>query len=247
VDSYVLIEELKSENEQIPLKNRLVLLRGVGQRISKELKKIGLIEAQNTFSIWAELIQSIRRIGKEKLLLGIVKESQLILESFLNCQVLKDIEENTLLLEGSKDRDKVILLFKTVQQSTRSLQIICNHLKYSSGASSVSTTIIPNLKKTLESLIFRVKEILSKSGCSNAFWMGNLKHRDLEGQELSSQVELLKIENESESEIEEESLIESKTFERLEPSETSNFLSKEFISDSEAMNLSEDDNENDPF
>ena len=101
----------------------------------------------------------------------------------------------------------------------------------------------------MESVIFRVKEILTKSGCSGAFWMGNLKHRDLEGHELSSQVELLKIEydeeslsegSESDSELENE----SNNYDKLsDDSTTDNLLSKEFISDSEMMHLSDHEEE----
>jgi hypothetical protein len=249
IDVSLLIEELKLEYEIVPLKNRLVLLKGISQRIVKELKMAKLNRIQVIFSLWAESIQSLRRLGNDKLLLGIVRESQLILDSFLSCNLLKDVEENALLLDGSKERESIILLFKTVQQSTRALQIICNHLKYKATTSKMSSIFIPNLKKTMESVIFRVKEILTKSGCSGAFWMGNLKHRDLEGHELSSQVELLKIEydeeslsegSESDSELENE----SNTYDKLsDDSTTDNLLSKEFISDSEMMHLSDQEEE----
>ena len=47
---------------------------------------------------------------------------------------------------------------------------------------------VPYLKKGLESFVFRVKAMLALNGCSDAFWMGNLKNRDLHGEEILSQV-----------------------------------------------------------
>lgn len=215
-------------NSQLPIKNRLILLKCFGSRFSKDIKTSTIEECQKTFSLWAELIQSVRVEGNHKLLQGLIKESHVVLESFLSCQALKQIEADALLLEDSVNRDSVLLLLKTVQQSTRSLQIICNHLKYANGKninSKADPLAIPNLKRSLEAVIFRVKEILTRSGCLGAFWMGNLKHRDLEGQELSSQVELLQLrEDESESEEEEE-----------------NKLSEEFIDDSSELDLNSEE------
>lgn len=225
-------EELNSligqvKNDQITIKNRVILLKGLSSRYSRELKHASIEKCLLILGIWADLIQFIRGCGVMKLLQGIVKESHVILESFLSCDTLKRIESEALLLEGSEDRDSVLLLFKTVQQSTRGLQVICNHLKYAPGNKNTSDPLaIPNLKRSLESVIFRVKELLTRSGCLGAFWMGNLKHRDLEGQEISSQVELLNINAESADESEsvesedEDELLETK-------------LSESFIQDSD--------------
>lgn len=218
-----LINEVK--NEKIPLKNRLILLKMSASRYAEALRRSDIRDCQKILSIWAEMIQFIRSSGIPKLLQGIIKDSHVVLESFLSSSSLKRVEADALLLEGSSERESVLLLLKTAQQSTRGLQIICNHLKYtkSRGEKSGSDPLaIPNLKKTLESLIFRVKDILTRSGCLSAFWMGNLKHRDLEGQEISSQVELLKLAESDESESEE-----------FEESEESEKLSEEFIFDSE--------------
>lgn len=46
------------------------------------------------------------------------------------------------------------------------------------------------MKKSLEMLVYRVKAMLAMNKCSGAFWMGNLKNRDLHGEELLSQVSL---------------------------------------------------------
>ena len=50
------------------------------------------------------------------------------------------------------------------------------------------TRFVPGMRKSLESLVFRVKAMMAANRCTQAFWMGNLKNRDLQGEELLSQV-----------------------------------------------------------
>ena len=47
---------------------------------------------------------------------------------------------------------------------------------------------MPLLKKSLEELLLGVKQILDANQCGSAFWLGNLKHRDLDGREIASQI-----------------------------------------------------------
>ncbi|KAJ8788119.1 hypothetical protein J1605_005418 [Eschrichtius robustus] len=49
------------------------------------------------------------------------------------------------------------------------------------------TRHVPLLKKTLELLVCRVKAMLILNNCREAFWLGNLKNRDLQGEEIISQ------------------------------------------------------------
>lgn len=42
------------------------------------------------------------------------------------------------------------------------------------------TKHVPFLKKTLELLVCRVKAMLILNNCREAFWLGNLKNRDLQ-------------------------------------------------------------------
>jgi len=46
---------------------------------------------------------------------------------------------------------------------------------------------VPLMKKTLETLVFRVREALANYGVAKAFWMGPLKIRNLDGKEIDSQ------------------------------------------------------------
>jgi len=44
------------------------------------------------------------------------------------------------------------------------------------------------MKRTMERLVFRVKLLTHGTDAGDTFWVGNLKHKDLSGQEISSQV-----------------------------------------------------------
>ncbi|KAF5798258.1 putative fanconi anaemia protein FANCD2 [Helianthus annuus] len=79
----------------------------------------------------------------------------------------------------------IIQLFKDFQFGTRTLQTLCSEAK---GLKQTSiTSRIPATKRSLERFLFRVKALLhtSSSGCT--FSMGNLKHKNLIGQVVSSQ------------------------------------------------------------
>ena len=89
-------------------------------------------------------------------------------------------------------------LIKNLQMATRFLQTICSHSKISQDVSLANN--VPLLKKSLEVLVFRVKAMLAANDCLDAFVLGNLKNRDLQGEEILSQAS---IEEEDEGEEEE--------------------------------------------
>ena len=73
-------------------------------------------------------------------------------------------------------------LTSLAQTSTRVLQHICAHGKVQQEKRMVKS--VPYLKKNLERIIFKVKAMLDNHGCLSAFWLGNLKHRNLQGEEV---------------------------------------------------------------
>uniref|UniRef100_A0A3B3BWQ5 FA complementation group D2 n=1 Tax=Oryzias melastigma TaxID=30732 RepID=A0A3B3BWQ5_ORYME len=83
---------------------------------------------------------------------------------------------------GFKD---VQSLLKTFQLSTRQLHHMCGHSKIRQDTSL--TNHVPALKKSLELFLYRVKVMLALNNCQEAFWMGNLKNRNLKGEEILSQ------------------------------------------------------------
>lgn len=46
---------------------------------------------------------------------------------------------------------------------------------------------VPQLKRALESLVFRVRELFSVNGVSEAFWLGSLRHKSIDGEPINSQ------------------------------------------------------------
>ncbi|XP_020518624.1 Fanconi anemia group D2 protein homolog isoform X1 [Amborella trichopoda] len=82
--------------------------------------------------------------------------------------------------------DTIIQMFKELQKATRTIQFLCSDAKGSKR--TMITSKIPTVKRSMERFLFQVKALFHNvsNGCS--FWMGNLKHKDLLGQVVSSQV-----------------------------------------------------------
>ncbi|KAM4740758.1 Fanconi anemia group D2 protein [Anableps anableps] len=108
-----------------------------------------------------------------------LKYGRLFLESFLKLGMP--------LLDYSFKRHKedVQSLLKTFQLSTRQLHHMCGHSKINQDTSL--TNHVPAVKKSLELFVYRVKAMLTLNNCQEAFWMGNLKNRNLKGEEILSQ------------------------------------------------------------
>lgn len=108
-----------------------------------------------------------------------LKYGRLFLESFLKLGMP--------LLDYSFKRHKedVQSLLKTFQLSTRQLHHMCGHSKIHQDTSL--TNHVPALKKSLELFVYRVKATLTLNNCQEAFWIGNLKNRNLKGEEILSQ------------------------------------------------------------
>ncbi|XP_073109339.1 uncharacterized protein [Elaeis guineensis] len=82
--------------------------------------------------------------------------------------------------------DIIIQTVRELQKATRIIQTLCSEAKGSKR--TMVTRNVPATKRSLERFVFHVKALLhnTSSGCS--FWMGNLKHKDLSGHVVSSQV-----------------------------------------------------------
>ncbi|MCJ8729542.1 hypothetical protein PDJAM_G00107680 [Pangasius djambal] len=105
------------------------------------------------------------------ILINMVKYGRLFLECFLKLGMP--------LLDYSfkKHKEDVQSLLKTFQLSTRQLHHMCGHSKIRQD--TALTNHVPALKKHLEQFVYRVKAMLTLNQCQEAFWLGNLKNRDL--------------------------------------------------------------------
>ena len=72
-------------------------------------------------------------------------------------------------------------MFRVLQGSTRQIQSVCAHGKVLKDAAMSREA--PAIKKALEQLIFEVKQMAKENSCLKALWVGNLKHRNIDGTE----------------------------------------------------------------
>lgn len=108
-----------------------------------------------------------------------LKKSIAILKLFLN-QGIPILE---IMLKAKTD--EVVDIFKTIQLTTRFLHHLCCHSKLTKDTSLIA--YVPQFRLTLETLVYRVKAALVANNCSDAFWMGNLRNRDLHGEDILTQ------------------------------------------------------------
>ncbi|KAL7754006.1 hypothetical protein RI367_000939 [Sorochytrium milnesiophthora] len=83
-------------------------------------------------------------------------------------------------------RDAVISLIGVLQKGTRQLQNICGHSK--TLADKTLLDQVPRTRAVLEQFVLAVRELLIENKLASAWWTGHLKHRDIKGQIVSSQL-----------------------------------------------------------
>lgn len=83
-------------------------------------------------------------------------------------------------------QEEIKAVIKQLQASTRALQHMCAHAKVEKDQRVFK--LVPLVKRNLETMLFKVKALTEAMGCLAAFSLGNLKHRNLQGQEVCSQV-----------------------------------------------------------
>uniref|UniRef100_A0AAR2IJM7 FA complementation group D2 n=1 Tax=Pygocentrus nattereri TaxID=42514 RepID=A0AAR2IJM7_PYGNA len=125
------------------------------------------------------ILINLVKVFDSRLVLNVcLKYGRLFLESFLKLGMP--------LLDYSfkKHKEDVQSLLKTFQLSTRQLHHMCGHSKIQQD--TALTNHVPALKKSLEQFVYRVKAMLTLNQCQEAFWLGNLKNRDLKVKSIIS-------------------------------------------------------------
>ena len=143
-------------------------------------KENGLDILTNCVGNFANLITYIKIIESRPLLRSALLYGQKFLESFLA------IGLPLLSPMISDNYVEVQSILKKIQTSTRQLHHATTHSK--SLKDIALTARVPLLKKFLEAFLLKVKAIFAHHGCTDAFWVGNLKQRNLKGEEIVSQV-----------------------------------------------------------
>ncbi|KAJ7999200.1 hypothetical protein DPEC_G00212960 [Dallia pectoralis] len=179
-----------------PTLNRLTFLvfyKGMMGVLEKAVRKIPIGRHSDSTEVKSEklltwhlavrdfhiLVNLVKVFDNRSVLNVCLKYGRLFLESFLKLGMP--------LLDFSfkKHKEDVHCLLKTFQLSTRQLHHLCGHSKIRQD--TTLTNHVPALKKSLEQFVYRVKAMLTVNQCQEAFWLGNLKNRDLKGQEILSQ------------------------------------------------------------
>ena len=124
-------------------------------------------------SMLKRLVSMTRDYSKRNVCMTAVKKGGSFIDKFLK----KAMPFVTVYF--NEHEEQVILVLKTLQNSTRQLQNICTHGKTKKDASMMSA--VPGMRKTLESLIFRTKQMLRSNDRMDMFWLGTLKNRNIDG------------------------------------------------------------------
>ncbi|KAM7006851.1 Fanconi anemia group D2 protein [Tautogolabrus adspersus] len=126
------------------------------------------------------LVNLVKVFDSRPVLIVCLKYGRHFLESFLKLGM--PLMDNSF----KRHKEDVQSLLKTFQLSTRQLHHMCGHSKILQDTSL--TNHVPALKKSLELFVYRVKAMLTLNNCQEAFWIGNLKNRNLKGEEILSQM-----------------------------------------------------------
>lgn len=192
-----------------------ILFRGLCNALQDRIgTEIASLTSEEHLVLWRTTaltlqgLMSIVKLHESKTnLLCYLKKSVKVLKVFLH-QGVPILE----IMLRSKP-DEVVEILKTMQTSTRFLHHVCCHAKHTKDMALLAH--VPQFRLTLETLIYRVKAALVANNCSDAFWMGNLKNKDLHGEEILTQ-------NSSSTEGEmnnEEDLVEDDSDEEMEVEE----------------------------
>lgn len=141
---------------------------------------------KSTLACWAKavdilnhLVVTVKTLDRRSILISCLKHGRVVVENFYRSAMpLLDKQFKNFPSESQE-------LLKSLQISTRTLQTVCNHAKTSRDASLA--VHVPQIKRIQEQLLYRVKSMLAANGCASAFWAGNLKNKNLKGQEILSQ------------------------------------------------------------
>ncbi|XP_044262962.1 Fanconi anemia group D2 protein [Tribolium madens] len=179
-DSLDMLKSVTKTNFHVFYRNLWMCLH---DRVKNEIQS--LTNAQHltlwrTVALTMQGLMTIVKVHETKFnLVCFLKKSIAILKIFLSHGI------PILEIELKSKPDKVVEILKTIQSNTRFLHHLCCYSKLTKDVSLMS--YVPQFRLTLETLVYRVKAALVANGCSAAFWMGNLKNRDLQGEDILTQ------------------------------------------------------------
>ncbi|CAI2178598.1 17603_t:CDS:10 [Funneliformis geosporum] len=146
--------------------------------MSKTTEEI-LVQFTNMVYCWQRLVSFIKKNHKRAILSVILRYGRGFIDLFVK-KMLPFMDESFKLY-----RETILAIFKDFQSATRNIQTLCTHVKVVKD--TVLAAMVPAVKKSLEIVIYQVKAMLQHNECPpEAFFMGALKFRDLEGNVIDS-------------------------------------------------------------
>ncbi|RCV09513.1 hypothetical protein SETIT_2G035600v2 [Setaria italica] len=138
-----------------------------------------LEEIQKSVKVFVSLIEKCKTHEKVSMHAMAVKHGGKYIDTFLKAFNFLETQ--------FKEHNAIILqMLKELQKATRIIQTICAEAK--GYKRTMITSKIPPAKRSMERFLFQVKALLHNCSTEKKFWMGNLKHKDLHGHVVSSQV-----------------------------------------------------------
>ena len=204
VEMKTVVEGNASASEVYPTFNKSTFhlhYRLFFEQLGLEVKKVAFTKNSSPsahFGFWSEALEifhelvdvaRIPKVLRPSELGHLLKHARIFMDSFLKhgMQVLDK-------LFSSRSEDCISFL-KTLQMSTRQLQHVANHSKIKKDIAMARH--VPLLKKSLEMLLYRVKAMLALNKAADAFWMGILKNRKLDGKVIQEEASEDEDDNES--------------------------------------------------
>jgi len=128
---------------------------------------------------FVKIVDIISKFQDKTVLSVALKRGKVFIDTFL--KLLPTLRENF-----KNFMDKTVKIFRSMQKATRMLQTACNETKTSKEIGLMAS--VPGLKCSLEKFLYEVKTLFVNNEVQQAFTIGNLKHKDLAGNEVSSQM-----------------------------------------------------------
>ncbi|KAL7675114.1 hypothetical protein ACOME3_001384 [Neoechinorhynchus agilis] len=158
---------------------------------------VSILNATSTADIlfWKRTVQMYSRIVIACMQCPNVEFQQSLIIALFKHSYLKDIMKCFLKLipsvqsemrMGTEGRRNAVEVLKLIQPPNRYIQHACSHLKVK-AADFAATKNIPVIKADLEKIIFAVQRVIRQHGLQDAFSCGQLKARDIQGNEIESQ------------------------------------------------------------
>ncbi|KAJ1287788.1 hypothetical protein BS78_02G037500 [Paspalum vaginatum] len=138
-----------------------------------------LEEIWKSVKVFVSLVTMCRSHEKVSMHAVAVKHGGKFIDTFLKAF-------NFLETQFNQHNDIILKMLRELQKATRIIQTICSEAK--GNKRTMITSKVPPVKRSMERLLFQVKALLHNCSTEDKFWMGNLKHKDLHGHVVSSQV-----------------------------------------------------------